>query len=68
MLQDVELGRPLEYDCMTGAVIEIGRKLGIATPSTERIHAMTRLLDLAIRADAAAVSAPHATPTLAAVS
>jgi 2-dehydropantoate 2-reductase len=67
MLQDVELGRPLEYDCMTGAVIEIGRKLGIATPSTERIHAMTRLLDLAIRADAASAAKPAATPTLAAV-
>jgi 2-dehydropantoate 2-reductase len=62
MLQDVELGRPLEYDCMTGAVIEIGKKLGIATPETERIHAMTRLLDIAVRAGQAVPAAPSAAP------
>ena len=45
MLQDLEAGKPLELDCMTGAVIEIAGKLGIPVPHTETVHACTRLLE-----------------------
>lgn len=44
MLQDVERGRPLELDCMTGAVVELGEKLGIPTPATQHVHALTVML------------------------
>jgi len=48
MLQDVERGRALEFECMTGAVLELGGLLGIPTPTTRAVHAMTRLLDAAL--------------------
>ena len=32
MHTDLELGRPLELDAMTGAVVRIGRQLGVPTP------------------------------------
>ncbi len=53
MLQDLEAGRPLELDCMTGAVIEIAARLGIPVPRTETVHACTALLDRTSRAVAA---------------
>jgi 2-dehydropantoate 2-reductase len=48
MLQDVERGRPLEYDCISGAVVELGRILGIPTPATSHVHVLTRLLDISL--------------------
>jgi 2-dehydropantoate 2-reductase len=45
MLQDLEAGKPLEIDCITGAVIEIGARLGIPTPHTSTVHACAKLLD-----------------------
>jgi 2-dehydropantoate 2-reductase len=45
MLQDLEAGKPLELDCMSGAVIELADKLGIAVPHTRAVHACTKLLD-----------------------
>jgi 2-dehydropantoate 2-reductase len=50
MLQDVERGRGLEYDCITGAVVELGARLGIPTPATSHVHALTRLLDTSLGA------------------
>lgn len=44
MLQDIAAGKPLELDCMTGAVIEIAGKLGFAVPHIETVHACTKLL------------------------
>jgi 2-dehydropantoate 2-reductase len=44
MLQDVEAGRPIELEALVGAPIEIARRSGIATPSLDRIYAMTRLM------------------------
>ena len=55
MLQDVEAGRGLELDAIVGAVIELGRLTGIATPSIDAIHALVKLLDQRIRADHGAV-------------
>jgi 2-dehydropantoate 2-reductase len=40
MLQDFERGRPLEIDAMLGAVIEIGRLVGIAMPICEMIYGL----------------------------
>ncbi|HWT05573.1 MAG TPA: ketopantoate reductase C-terminal domain-containing protein, partial [Xanthomonadales bacterium] len=45
MLQDVERGRTLELDCITGAVVELGTILGVATPATRHVHDLTMLLD-----------------------
>ncbi len=50
MLQDLELGRALEVDCITGAVCELGGLLGVPTPVTCQVHALTRLLDTYSRA------------------
>ncbi|MBV8642395.1 MAG: 2-dehydropantoate 2-reductase, partial [Candidatus Eremiobacteraeota bacterium] len=44
MLQDLERCRAMELDCMTGAVVELGGILGIATPATRHVHELTSLL------------------------
>lgn len=38
MLQDRLAGKPLELDCLTGAVIEIGDKAGVDVPQTRAVH------------------------------
>ena len=43
MLQDFEAGKPLELDCLTGAVIEIADRLGVPVPQTRAIDAAVRL-------------------------
>jgi 2-dehydropantoate 2-reductase len=43
MLQDVEAGRSLELDAIVGAVQEIGRRLGLATPNIDALFGLTRL-------------------------
>ena len=43
MLQDVEAGRPIELDAIVGAVAEIGRRVGVATPGIDAILGLTRL-------------------------
>jgi 2-dehydropantoate 2-reductase len=50
MLQDVERGRALELDCITGSVVELGEILGVPTPATRHVHALTTLLDTRLRA------------------
>ena len=40
MHQDVERRRPLEVDAIVGAVVELARKAGIATPMTDAVHAL----------------------------
>jgi 2-dehydropantoate 2-reductase len=44
MLQDLELGRPMELECITGALVELGEKLVIPTPHLNTIYASTKLL------------------------
>ena len=44
MLQDVEAGRALEHEALVGAVAELGRVVGIATPHIDAVLALTRLL------------------------
>ncbi|HEY2925996.1 2-dehydropantoate 2-reductase, partial [Piscinibacter sp.] len=43
MLQDVEAGRVIELDAIVGAVQEIGRRLGLATPNIDALLGLTRL-------------------------
>jgi 2-dehydropantoate 2-reductase len=45
MLQDFEAGKRLELDCMSGAMLEIAAKLGIACPHVETVHACVTLID-----------------------
>lgn len=44
MLQDLEMGRPLELEAVVGAVIEIGERLGIPMTSTRAVYACAKLL------------------------
>jgi 2-dehydropantoate 2-reductase len=44
MLQDVEAGRALELEALVGAVIELGRIAGVATPAIEHVYALAALL------------------------
>lgn len=39
MATDLETGRRLELDWLTGAVMRLGRKAGVAVPETERLYA-----------------------------
>lgn len=43
MLQDFEAGRPIEIEPLVGAVIELGKDVGVATPMLEAIGAMARM-------------------------
>ena len=43
MLQDAEAGRPLEVDAILGAVTELARRLGVATPVADTVYALTRM-------------------------
>ncbi len=45
MLQDLEAGRRLEFECMTGAVIELAGRLDVDVPYTRAVHACVKLLD-----------------------
>jgi 2-dehydropantoate 2-reductase len=44
MLQDLEAGKPLELDCMTGAVAELAGLFGIDVPHIRTVHACAKLL------------------------
>ena len=61
LLQDLEAGKPLEYACMTGAVIEIANAVGVEVPRIEALGACVALLDARVRR-ATAASAPAPAP------
>ena len=44
-LQDFEAGKPLEIDCLSGAVVELAERLGLQVPHTRAVHACVQLLD-----------------------
>jgi 2-dehydropantoate 2-reductase len=44
MLQDVEAGKGIELDALVAAVCEIGRKVEVATPYTDALLGLTRLM------------------------
>ena len=43
MLQDLLAGRPLEIDALVGSVAELGRMVGVATPTVDTVLALVRL-------------------------
>jgi 2-dehydropantoate 2-reductase len=43
MLQDLELGRPMEIDALVGSVSELGRLVGLETPTIDVVLAAVRL-------------------------
>ncbi len=43
MLQDVEAGKAVELDALVGAVRELGRLTGVATPFTDALFGLARL-------------------------
>jgi 2-dehydropantoate 2-reductase len=45
MLQDLEAGKRLELDCMTGAIVELARRLDVDVPHIAAVHACAKLLD-----------------------
>jgi 2-dehydropantoate 2-reductase len=49
MLQDLELGRPMELDCIAGALVELGEKLSIPTPNLKAVYACTKLLGATVQ-------------------
>ncbi len=53
MLQDRLAGKPLELDCLTGALIEIAERAGVDVPQTRAMHdlltALSQLGDLWIK-------------------
>jgi 2-dehydropantoate 2-reductase len=44
MLQDVEANRGIELDALVAAVAEIGQKVGVATPYTDALLGLARLM------------------------
>ena len=42
MLQDLELGRPMEIDALVAAVAELGRVTGKPTPTIDTVLALVR--------------------------
>jgi 2-dehydropantoate 2-reductase len=44
MLQDLEAGKAMEIDALTGAVVELGRLTNIPTPHIDAVYAAVKLL------------------------
>jgi 2-dehydropantoate 2-reductase len=44
MLQDLEAGRPLEIDAITGSVVELAGRLGVPVPHLQTIYAAVKVL------------------------
>jgi 2-dehydropantoate 2-reductase len=49
MLQDFEAGKPLEIECLTGAIIELAGKLGVDVPRLRVVDAAVRVAQQADR-------------------
>jgi len=45
MRQDLEAGKRLEFECMTGAVVELAEHLNEPVPAVRAVHACIKLLD-----------------------
>ena len=50
MLQDVERGRKMEVEAIVGAVVELARRAGVATPTVDWIYALLAARDAALGA------------------
>jgi 2-dehydropantoate 2-reductase len=49
MLQDVEAGRPMEFEAIVGAVVELGSRMGVEMPCTRAVYGCVKLLGSARR-------------------
>jgi 2-dehydropantoate 2-reductase len=49
MLQDVEAGRDPEIEALVGAVIELGARVDVPTPSIQAVYALVKLLGRTMR-------------------
>ena len=56
MLQDLEVGKPLEIDGMLGVVIELGEQTGTATPSMNIVYALVSLLNKTVQEESIKVA------------
>ena len=45
MLQDFEAGKPLEIDCLTGAIIELAGRIGVEVPRLRVVDAAVRIAE-----------------------
>jgi 2-dehydropantoate 2-reductase len=52
MLQDVEAGKPMELEAVMGAVVELGKKMGIHIPYISALYACAKLLNQQISSGA----------------
>jgi len=43
--QDLERGKPLEYEALSGAVLRAARRHGIDVPATQTVYALLKLVD-----------------------
>jgi 2-dehydropantoate 2-reductase len=48
MLQDLEGGRPMEIDAITGSVVELGDRLGIPVPHLRTLYSSVKLLQASV--------------------
>ncbi len=57
MLQDVEAGRAIEIDALVGSVVELGRLVGVPTPTICAIYQAAKLLANTMEVDLVSVRA-----------
>ncbi len=43
--QDLERGKPLEYEALSGAVVRAARRHNLSVPAIESVYALLKLLD-----------------------
>jgi len=55
MLQDVEAGRELEVDALVGAVVELGERANVPTPTIRAVYQATKLLAATMKQENLAV-------------
>ena len=55
MLQDVEAGREIEVDALVGAVVELGLRAGVPTPTITAVYQASKLLAATMKQDGLAV-------------
>jgi 2-dehydropantoate 2-reductase len=55
MLQDVEAGREIEIDALVGAVVELGIRAAVPTPTIQAVHQASKLLAATMKQDKLAI-------------
>jgi 2-dehydropantoate 2-reductase len=55
MLQDVEAGREIEIDALVGAVVELGQRSGVPTPTIQAVYQASKLLAATMKQDNLAI-------------